>query len=86
MIPSTLAEIAQATGGRLDQADPGTPVTAPLLFDSRTVTAGGLFTCLPGRTTDGHAFAKQAVADGAAAALATRPVHAPAVIVPDVLA
>lgn len=85
MIPLTLADIAAATGGTLDQADPGTRVTAPLLFDSRNVTPGGLFACLPGRTADGHDFAKQAVADGAAAVLATRPVGAPAVIVPDVL-
>ncbi|NUS14048.1 MAG: UDP-N-acetylmuramoyl-tripeptide--D-alanyl-D-alanine ligase [Streptomyces sp.] len=85
MIPLTLADIAAATGGALDHADPGTLVTAPLLFDSRKVTSGGLFACLPGRTADGHDFAEQAVADGAVAVLATRPVGAPAVIVPDVL-
>lgn len=85
MIPLTLADIAQATGGTLHQADPDTLVTAPLLFDSRQVAEGGLFACLPGRTTDGHAYVVQAVADGAAAVLATHPVDAPAVIVADVL-
>ncbi|MFI0718129.1 UDP-N-acetylmuramoyl-tripeptide--D-alanyl-D-alanine ligase [Streptomyces sp. NPDC021224] len=85
MIPLTLADIAAATGGTLDHADPDTLVTAPLLFDSRNVTAGGLFACLPGRTADGHDYARQAVADGAVAVLAARPVGVPAVIVADVL-
>jgi UDP-N-acetylmuramoyl-tripeptide--D-alanyl-D-alanine ligase len=84
VIPLTLADIAAATGGTLDQADPGTQVTASLLFDSRDVAPGGLFACLPGRTADGHDFAERAVADGAVAVLATRPVGAPAVLVPDV--
>lgn len=86
MIPLTLAEIAQATGGTLDHiTDPAALVTGPLSFDSRHVAAGGLFACLTGRALDGHDFADQAVRDGAAAALAARSVGAPAVTVPDVL-
>ncbi|NUK28473.1 Mur ligase domain-containing protein, partial [Streptomyces lunaelactis] len=86
MIPLTLAEIADATGGTLDHiTDPHTRVTGPLSFDSRHVAPGGLFACLAGSTVDGHAFAAQAVRDGAVAALTTRPVDAPAIIVPDVL-
>ncbi|MFJ1899523.1 MULTISPECIES: UDP-N-acetylmuramoyl-tripeptide--D-alanyl-D-alanine ligase [unclassified Streptomyces] len=84
MIPLNLTQIARATGGMPDQADPLAVVTAPISFDSREVHVGGLFACLPGRTTDGHDFAHQAVADGAVAVLATRPVGVPAVIVPRV--
>ncbi|MFG2408767.1 UDP-N-acetylmuramoyl-tripeptide--D-alanyl-D-alanine ligase [Streptomyces brevispora] len=82
MIPLNLTQIARATGGMLDQADPLAVVEAPISFDSREVHAGGLFACLSGRTMDGHDFAHQAVADGAVAVLATRPVGVPAVIVP----
>ncbi|MEU1353913.1 UDP-N-acetylmuramoyl-tripeptide--D-alanyl-D-alanine ligase [Streptomyces cinnamoneus] len=86
MIPLTLAEVAQATRGALDHVpDIEKLVDAPLSFDSRKVYPGGLFACLPGRTTDGHDYAEAAVAKGAVAALATRPVGVPTVIVPDVL-
>lgn len=86
MIPLTLAEIADASGGTLHNADPRTVVTGELSFDSRDIAAGGLFVCLRGRTLDGHDYAAQAVQDGAAAVLSARQVDAPAVIVPDVLA
>lgn len=49
------------------------------------IAPDGLFACLNGRALDGHTFAAQAVADGAVTALASRPVDAPAVIVPDML-
>lgn len=87
MIPLSLARLAAATGASLDQIpDPDVLVTGALSFDSRNVTAGGVFACLPGRNADGHDHAVQAVACGAVAVLATRPVGAPALIVPDVLA
>ena len=38
-------------------------------FDSRRVTLGSLFCCVPGDDHDGHDFAPQAVASGAAALL-----------------
>lgn len=44
-----------------------------LCCDSRRVTPGALFCCLPGRAVDGHDFAAEAVAAGAAAVLAVRP-------------
>lgn len=85
MIPMSLAEIAAATGGVLDTTD-GTPVVdAPLAFDSRHPAPGALFACLTGALVDGHDFAALAVEQGAVAALAQRPVHVPAVLVPDVL-
>lgn len=43
-----------------------------LQTDSRKVQAGDLFICLPGHTVDGHDYAPQAVANGAAAIVAER--------------
>ncbi|MBT2525428.1 UDP-N-acetylmuramoyl-tripeptide--D-alanyl-D-alanine ligase [Streptomyces sp. ISL-99] len=86
MLPLTLAAIADITGGRLtDVPDPTAQATAPLSFDSRQVQPGGLFACLSGTRSDGHSHAPAALAQGAVAALATRPVGVPAVIVGDVL-
>ncbi len=51
-------------------------------FDSRAIGPGGLFLALPGERADGHDFAAAALAAGAAAVLAARPVDAPAVLVP----
>ncbi|QDY77274.1 UDP-N-acetylmuramoyl-tripeptide--D-alanyl-D-alanine ligase [Streptomyces qinzhouensis] len=87
MIPLTLAEIAEATGGTLHHiGDPAARVTGPLSFDTRDIAPGGLFACLRGRSADGHDYADRAVtAGGAVAVLAARPVEAPAVVVGDVL-
>ncbi|ADP80409.1 UDP-N-acetylmuramoyl-tripeptide--D-alanyl-D-alanine ligase [Pseudofrankia inefficax] len=83
MIPLTLAEVAAATGGRLDGgADAATLVTAAVV-DSRLVEPGALFVALPGARVDGHDFAAGAVAAGARAVLAARPVSVPAVLVAD---
>ncbi len=82
MIVLSLAEIADVVGGRLHRAE-GTPeVTGSVEFDTRKLTAGGLFVALPGEKVDGHDFAAQAVAAGAVAVLAAREVDAPAIIVP----
>jgi UDP-N-acetylmuramoyl-tripeptide--D-alanyl-D-alanine ligase len=84
LIALTLAEIAKIVGGRLHATD-GTPVvTGSIEFDTRKVTGGGLFLALPGERVDGHDFAAQAVASGAAGVLAGREVDAPAVIAPPV--
>ena len=40
-------------------------MTGTVEFDSRKVTAGGLFLALPGARTDGHDFATTAIAAGA---------------------
>lgn len=42
-------------------------------YDSRTVTPGALFCCVPGALADGHDFAAAAVADGAVALLVEHP-------------
>ena len=87
MIPLSVAQLAEITGARLDQvADAGALVTGPVLIDSREAVPGSLFAALPGERADGHDFAAAAVAGGAVAVLAARPVGAPALIVPDVLA
>ena len=84
MIPLSLASIAEITGARLGPgADPGA-VADSVVIDSRKAGPGSLFAALPGENVDGHDFATAAIAGGAVAVLASRPVGAPALIVPDV--
>ncbi len=86
MIPMTLGEIAEVVSGRLRGADPATQVAGPVHYDTRAVTAGSLFLALPGEHVDGHDYARAAVAAGAVAVLASRPVDAPTVEVADGIA
>ena len=83
MIPLSLARIAQVTGGRL-HGDPDAVVSGEVVIDSRRVAPGGLFAAVAGERSDGHDFAAAAVAAGATAVLATRPVPVPSVLVADV--
>lgn len=84
MIPLTLAEIAAATGGSLDSVpDPEVRVSGPVVVDSREVAPGGLFVARAGEQRDGHDYAATAVAAGAVAVLAARPVGVPAIVVDD---
>src|SRR5919206_1817363 len=57
-------------------------------YDNRLVTPGTLFFCVPGFTRDGHDFAPDAVARGAAALVVARPLGlgVPEVLVDDVRA
>ena len=73
MIPLSLAQIAQITGGQLT-GPPEALVTGEVVIDSRRAGPGGLFAALVGERSDGHDFAAAAVAAGAVAVLATRPV------------
>jgi UDP-N-acetylmuramoyl-tripeptide--D-alanyl-D-alanine ligase len=85
VIPLPLAAIAEITGAGLDQVpDPSALVTGPVVIDSRESAPGALFAALTGTRADGHDFAAAAVAAGAAAVLASRPVGVPALIVADV--
>ena len=85
MIPLSVAQISEITGARADLiTDHNGIVTGPVVIDSRKAGPGSLFAALPGERADGHDFAAQAVAAGATAVLATRPVGVPALIVPDV--
>ena len=61
---------------------------AALAYDARAVTPGTLFFCVRGFTRDGHDFAPDAVARGAAALVVDHPLGlgVPEVVVPDVRA
>ncbi|MHA3704818.1 UDP-N-acetylmuramoyl-tripeptide--D-alanyl-D-alanine ligase [Jatrophihabitans sp. YIM 134969] len=84
MIATTLAAVATAVGGTLGGgANPEAVVTAPVVFDSRTAVPGGLFVAFDGEHTDGHAHVADALARGAVAAIVTRPVAEPHVLVAD---
>jgi UDP-N-acetylmuramoyl-tripeptide--D-alanyl-D-alanine ligase len=87
VIPLTLAEVAHVVGGSThDIPDSAVRVTGPVVRDSRDVVPGALFVAFAGERVDGHDFAAGAVADGAAAVLAARPVGVPAIVVDDVQA
>jgi UDP-N-acetylmuramoyl-L-alanyl-D-glutamate--2,6-diaminopimelate ligase len=48
-----------------------------LAYDARRATPGALFVCVPGQRADGHDFAPQALANGAAALIVERPLDLP---------
>lgn len=66
----TVAELAAATGGRVEGLDPALAI-AGVTTDSRAVVRGNLFVALRGETHDGHAFAAAAREAGAIALVAT---------------
>ncbi|NLG84887.1 MAG: UDP-N-acetylmuramoyl-tripeptide--D-alanyl-D-alanine ligase [Firmicutes bacterium] len=84
----SLAEVAEVTGGHL-VGDPGLTCVR-VSIDSRRVEPGDLFFALRGERHDGHDFIPQAIAAGARAFVASRPVEVPAgvgaVFVPDTIA
>jgi UDP-N-acetylmuramoyl-tripeptide--D-alanyl-D-alanine ligase len=85
MIELTVARIAEIVGGTLCDISPEDAaelrVTGTVEFDSRAIGPGGLFLALPGARSDGHDHAASAVAAGAVAVLAARPVGVPAIVV-----
>ena len=86
MIDLTVAQIAEIVGGRLagiDETEAAVRhVSGSAEFDSRAVTPGGLFIALPGARSDGHDFARAAVAAGAAVVLGARPTGVPTIVAP----
>jgi UDP-N-acetylmuramoyl-L-alanyl-D-glutamate--2,6-diaminopimelate ligase len=72
-----LGQLTEGLEVRALQGDPDVEVTA-IAFDSREVPDGALFVCLRGADADGHAFAADAVADGAVAVLVDHDVEVPA--------
>ncbi|ABS04667.1 UDP-N-acetylmuramoyl-tripeptide--D-alanyl-D-alanine ligase [Kineococcus radiotolerans] len=78
MIALTAAEVAELTGGRLAAGTASTPVTGPVVVDSRAAGPGSLFVALPGERVDGADHAAGAVAAGASLVLAEREVELPA--------
>lgn len=95
MIPLTLGEVADLTGGRLwvsdalsrrGITDPGRIVIdGSVVTDSRQMWPAGLYVARIGEHADGHSYVSAAYERGAAAALTSRPVdELPCVVVPDV--
>ncbi len=54
------------------RGDPASTEVTAVDFDSRLVSPGSLFCCVPGRNTDGHLHAAHAVAGGATSMLCDR--------------
>lgn len=83
---TSLGELARAlpadllppggAGGPQDVAGAASVRVGDVEHDSRRVTGGALFACIPGAACDGHHFAADAVAAGATALLVERPVPA----------
>jgi UDP-N-acetylmuramoyl-tripeptide--D-alanyl-D-alanine ligase len=66
------AFVTRALGGRLRERRGGGAVFGRAIFDSREARAGDLFVALPGAHHDGHDFAAEAVARGAAGTIVER--------------
>jgi len=71
MIPLTLAEVADLTGGEL-RGPADAIVSGAVTLDSRTVAGGDLFVAVVGERVDGHDFLGAAADAGAVAAISTR--------------
>ncbi len=86
MIPLSLDEIAQATGGRVYPARAASIlVDAAVVTDSRECVPGSLYVARLGEHADGHDFVGGAAARGAVAALTARELpDLPCVVVDDV--
>ena len=83
MRPATLLEVAQTLDAELTAGD-GAALVRGAAADSRAVREGDLFFALRGRT-DGADFAPEAYLRGAVAAVATRPLEVPTLVVEDPL-
>jgi UDP-N-acetylmuramoyl-tripeptide--D-alanyl-D-alanine ligase len=76
---------SQGTGAHGEETDP--VVDGPVVTDSREAAKGSLYIARIGEDLDGHQFAGAARAQGAVAAITTRPVaELPSVVVQDVQA
>lgn len=64
----SVAEAAQAVGGRVTAGDPDAMITGASI-DSRAIRGGEVFFAFAGEHTDGHRFVPDALARGAAAAM-----------------
>jgi UDP-N-acetylmuramoyl-tripeptide--D-alanyl-D-alanine ligase len=89
MIPLSLKDIAEITGGQLhgvDDAGAGALVIdGPVVTDSREAGPGGLYIARIGEQMDGHQFVAPAAELGAVAAMTTRAVDdLPCVVVEDI--
>jgi UDP-N-acetylmuramoyl-L-alanyl-D-glutamate--2,6-diaminopimelate ligase len=83
---AVLGSLARAAGDvLLSVGGDANTVVGGVTLDSRSVAPGDIFFCVPGLVSDGHEFAPQAVAAGAAALVVERPLDlgVPEVLVTD---
>lgn len=85
MIPMTLAQVAQAVSGQLVDAD-GELVIDQVTTDSRDAGPGSLFVAVVGENHDGHDHIAEASAAGSVAAMVSRDVPGPRIVVDDTVA
>ena len=81
MIALSLAEIAEAIGGRIVRGELASSDAGSVETDSRLVSPGSVFFALPGETTDGALFASDAVASGAVLIVAERELEGDAALI-----
>ena len=86
MIPLTLSAVSRAVGGTLAGGAVGDAVVTGISTDTRSVASGDLFVAVVGERVDAHDLAPDAVAAGAVAVLAARPLGVPCVVVDDTVA
>jgi len=80
VIPLRLAELNEALGGTLTlphRVTADAVIAGSVQTNSTLVEPGSMFFALPGAVTDGHLFAADAVARGAALVVAERPLDLP---------
>ncbi len=72
--------------GPTEVANAASPDISDLAYDTREVSPGALFFCVPGSTVDGHDLAERAVANGAVALVVEHPLGTavPQLVVPSV--
>ena len=89
MIEMSAAQMASLMSGELRGiANPETFFIdrgAEFQFDSRQVRKGDVFLALKGEHADGHDFVSNAIGNGAAISIVTKPVSGPQIIVKDVM-
>lgn len=82
----SIRRLAAEIGGRVVAASDDTTIVRGISHDSRLIETGALFCCVIGQNDDGHRFADDAVAAGAAAVLTSRELEldVPQIVVPNV--
>ncbi len=74
MISLSLSEIAEATGGKIVQGNPGRDYSN-LVIDSRNAKPGDIFVAIVGENNDGHDFIPEALNNGAELIIASRSIN-----------
>jgi UDP-N-acetylmuramoyl-tripeptide--D-alanyl-D-alanine ligase len=75
MLSLSLAQIANALAGTVIRGDENKIVSGAVQTDSRQITSGGIFFAKLGEREDGHDYLSDALAQGAALAIVSRPVE-----------